>query len=139
MNPWQELVAANAVAHREELEADLAQAVLLRERAKANFEDAESRVRAMNYLLALADKLDGGPSESESQRSLHEAMIDVLESDPVGMMRAVHLAAAINERGLYRMRDGRPVEGQQVTARVGRYPHLFEKEGTFIKIKRSDS
>lgn len=93
----------------------------------------------MRYLLALADELDGGPPESESQMKLHEAIITVLESDPVGMMRAVHLAAAINERGLYRMQDGRTVEGQQVTARVGRYPHLFEREGTFIKIKRADS
>lgn len=33
------------------------------------------------------------------------------------------------------MRDGRPVEPQQVHARVGHYPDLFEKVGTFIKLR----
>ena len=56
----------------------------------------------------------------QTPMKLHDAMIKVLKADPLGMMRAVHLAAAINERGLYRMGDGRPVEGQQVSARVGR-------------------
>lgn len=135
MNAWQQLVAANAVTHREEIEADLAQAIQFREHARANFEEVDGRVRALRYLLAQADELQGGAPEGAAQLKLHEAMIKVLEADPVGMMRAVHLAAAINERGLYLMQDGRPVEGQQVTARVGRYPHLFEKEGTFIKIK----
>jgi hypothetical protein len=32
------------------------------------------------------------------------------------------------------MRDGRPVEAQQIHARVGQYPHLFIREGTFIKL-----
>jgi hypothetical protein len=32
------------------------------------------------------------------------------------------------------MRDGRPVEAQQIHARVGHYPNLFAKEGTFIKL-----
>jgi hypothetical protein len=33
------------------------------------------------------------------------------------------------------MRDGRPVETQQIHARVGNYESLFEREGTFIKLK----
>jgi len=33
------------------------------------------------------------------------------------------------------MRDGRKVEAQQIHARVGHYPELFEREGTFIKLK----
>ena len=43
-------------------------------------------------------------------------------------------AAVINSQRLYRMRDGRPVEAQQIHARVGQYPHLFIREGTFIKL-----
>lgn len=49
-------------------------------------------------------------------------------------MRAVDLAAEIDRRKLYRMRDGRPVEAQQIHARVGNYPHLFTRNGTFIRL-----
>lgn len=134
MNEWQLQMAKNAVAHRDELEADLAHAIHLRERAKSGFNEADSRVRAFEYLVSLANELEGGAPAQETM-TLHDAMAEVLKSDLGGMSRAVHIAAAINERGLYRMQDGRPVEGQQVTARVGRYPHLFDREGTFIKLK----
>jgi hypothetical protein len=61
-------------------------------------------------------------------------MAEVLRSAPAGMLRAGDLAAGIERRRLYRMRDGRPVEAQQIHARVGHYPHLFAKEGTFIRL-----
>lgn len=128
-------MAENAAVHREEIEGDLARAIHAREHARVSFDEAEARVRTFTYILTLVDELRGRPPEPEGLMTLHDAMAEVLTADPLGMMRAVHLAAAINERGLYRMGDGRPVEGQQVTARVGRYPHLFEKEGTFIKLK----
>lgn len=134
MNEWQKQIAENAIVHRDEIEADLAHATYLREQARIGFDQADSRVRAIAYVLSLADELEGGAIPTERMK-LHDAMVEVLKSDPTGMSRAVHIAAAINERGLYRMQDGRPVEGQQVTARVGRYPHLFEREGTFIKLK----
>jgi hypothetical protein len=134
MNTWQLQMAQNAATHRDEIEADLAHAIHLREQAKFGFDEADSRVRSLEYLLSLADEVEAGAPPQETMK-LHEAMVEVLKSDPTGMSRAVHIAAAINERGLYRMRDGRPVEGQQITARVGRYPHLFDREGTFIKLK----
>jgi hypothetical protein len=59
----------------------------------------------------------------------------VLKDAPNRMMRPADLGAAIHARGLYRMRDGRPVETQQIHARVGNYGHLFEREGTFIKLR----
>ena len=71
----------------------------------------------------------------EGLGALHEAMAEVLRTAPERMMRAGDLAAAIERRGLYRMRDGRPVEAQQIHARVGHYGTLFTKEGTFIKLK----
>jgi hypothetical protein len=39
------------------------------------------------------------------------------------------LADAVNERGLYRKRDGSPVEVNQVHARTSNYEALFEKNG----------
>jgi hypothetical protein len=70
----------------------------------------------------------------DEKGSLHEAMVQVLRAAPYRMLRAGDLAAEINAQRLYRMRDGRPVEAQQLHARVGQYPHLFTKEGTFIKL-----
>ncbi|MDQ6525533.1 hypothetical protein RB608_18080 [Nocardioides sp. LHD-245] len=67
--------------------------------------------------------------------TLHAAMAEVLKTAPERMMRASDLAAAIERRGLYKMRDGRPVEAQQIHARVGHYREMFTKDGTFIKLK----
>lgn len=135
MTEWLHEIGKNAAAHREEIEADLNQAIQVREHAKTGFEEADGRVKALKYLLAAADAVVGRAPKQDDM-TLHDAMAAVLRSDPIGMMRAVHLAGSINERGLYRMQDGRPVEGQQVTARVGRYPDMFEKEGTLIKLKK---
>jgi hypothetical protein len=66
--------------------------------------------------------------------TLHAAMRKVLQDSPVGMMRAADIASEIERHRLYRMRDGRPVEAQQIHARVGQYPDDFRREGTFIKL-----
>ena len=66
--------------------------------------------------------------------TLHDAMAAVLERAPGQMMRAGDIAAEIERRGLYRMQNGRPVEAQQIRARVGHYGERLTKEGTFIKL-----
>jgi hypothetical protein len=86
----------------------------------------------LEWLLSLAQP-GKEPAESASL-TLHEAMRKVLGGVSGRMMRAGDLAAAIEARQLYRMRDGRPVEPQQVHARVGHYRQLFAREGTFIKL-----
>lgn len=60
-------------------------------------------------------------------------MAEVLEIARERRLRASDLATAIERRGLFKMRDGRPIETQQIHARVGHYPAMFTKEGTFIK------
>jgi hypothetical protein len=45
------------------------------------------------------------------------------------------LADAVNARGLYRKRDGSPVEVNRVRACTSNYPDLFEKEGSQIRLK----
>jgi hypothetical protein len=50
-------------------------------------------------------------------------------------MRPVDLAAEINRRGLYRMRDGRPIKTQQIRTRTGNHPEMFERDGAFIRLK----
>jgi hypothetical protein len=66
--------------------------------------------------------------------TLHDAMAEVLRGEPGRMLRAGDLAREIERRRLYRMRDGRPVESQQIHARVNHYDEVFTKEGTFIKL-----
>ncbi len=64
-------------------------------------------------------------------------MAEVLRMAPQYKMRPVDLATEINRRGLYTMRDGRPIETQQIHARVGNYPDMFERDGAFIRLRES--
>jgi len=119
-------------AHVDELEADLDRAKHALQRARRDSYQLERQVASLESLLELASARQ---ASSDTQGvTLHEAMARVLGDAPLGMMRAADLAAEIDRRHLYRMRDGRPVEPQQVHARVGQYPHRFVREGTFIKL-----
>lgn len=124
-----EAVAANL----DDLRGDLDQAQHALERARLRVGELERQVISLASLIALVNDEDSAASEQVGM-TLHEAMAHVLRSSPVGLRRAGDLAAEINDQHLYRMRDGRPVEAQQIHARVGHYPHLFAKEGTFIKL-----
>ncbi|MCW2886360.1 MAG: hypothetical protein JWL58_3222 [Streptosporangiaceae bacterium] len=120
-------------ANIEEVRGDLDQARHALQRTQLEVGRLGRTVASLEALLELAG--GHGSSEVESQSlTLHRAMVAVLTSAPGGMMRAGDLAAEIGRRGLYKMRDGRPVEAQQIHARVGQYPHLFVKEGTFITL-----
>lgn len=125
-----------AASRRDEIEADLDRA---RRALVRNAEERAELERARAFAERLLGLLDDG-DQSEVTRTtasgltLHEAMAQVLREAPAGMLRAGDLAAEVNRRQLYRMRDGRPVEPQQIHARIGHYGHWFEKEGTFIKV-----
>jgi hypothetical protein len=56
----------------------------------------------------------------------------VLTESPEGKLRAGEIIAEIDRRGLYRMRDGRLPESQQIHARASHYPDLFDKDGSFF-------
>ena len=122
------VVSANA----EELRGDLDRAMHALHRSSAETAELERQVKSLQALLELA--ADGVTAQDHQGLTLHEAMRAVLTDASLGMLRAGDLAAEINRRGLYRMRDGRPVEAQQIHARVGHYSHLFTREGTFIKL-----
>jgi hypothetical protein len=125
-----------AAARREELEADLDRARRGLARNSAERLELERARIVAETLLGLLDVDDASAPEGAFAASLtlHEAMAEVLREAPAGMMRAGDLAVEVNRRQLYRMRDGRPVEPQQIHARIGHYGHWFEKEGTFIKL-----
>ncbi|MGH8945015.1 MAG: hypothetical protein ACRDVL_02565 [Acidimicrobiia bacterium] len=67
--------------------------------------------------------------------TLHEALDVVLSDNGNKWITAGDLAAEVNRRNLYRMRDGRPVEASQIHARVRNYSHLFEKNGSRIRLR----
>ena len=123
--------------HADALERDLTMARDTRDRLARNLDVADEKVALLSALLNLGGGSATQPvgHHSDARLSLHGAMVKVLEDAPERMMRARDLAAEIDRRGLYRMRDGRAVEPQQIHARTGNYPDLFGKEGTFINLK----
>lgn len=116
-NEYLELVRQVVTASRNEVEQDLAAARRQRDQVSADLDEANRRVASFEFLLSLAADSCG----AEERTTLHEAMRMVLESAPGRRMPAGDLAREINRRGLYRMRDGRPVEPQQIHARAGNY------------------
>lgn len=138
MTTYADALAEIAARHQDELRTDLESLRAQSESLHAEASFTDRRVAMLEGLLDLATSSAEGPAamtRGEIPRTLHEAMAEVLRTAPERMMRAGDLAAAIERRGLYRMRDGRPVEAQQIHARVSHYGALFTKEGTFIKLK----
>lgn len=133
---YQDLVREVATTHHSEIEADLEQARHSLSVARQEVHVLERQVAGLESLLQLTSDQPGQPAtgRSGSRLTLHEAMAEVLRGEPEQMLRAGDLASEIERRRLYRMRDGRPVEPQQIHARVGHYPQMFTKEGTFIKL-----
>lgn len=133
---YEDEVASVVAARRDELEADLEAAKRVAESLRAQLAEADRRVQTFEALLAFDVDAVRPPAEVQMGHvTLHAAMQMVLTDAPNRMMRPADLAAAIHARGLYRMRDGRAVETQQIHARVGNYENLFAREGTFIKLK----
>lgn len=130
---YREQVGKVVDANIDQLRGDLDQARHALGRARLEVERWERQVAVLEGLIELGHS----PAAAETGLTLHEAMAVVLRDAPGGMMRAGDLAAQIDWRGLYRMRDGRPVEAQQIHARVGQYPHIFSKQGTFITLSSS--
>jgi len=58
--------------------------------------------------------------------TLHEAIKRVINE--YGPATVVEITARVNEKGLYRRRDGNPLLANQVSARIRKYPHMFIRE-----------
>jgi len=128
-----ELVRQVAVGRADEIRGDLDAARAALRQGYLQTSEAERRVKSLEFLLELASAEQyevGSPG-----LTLHQAMAIVLCNQPGRMLRAGDLAAEIARRGLYRMKDGRPAEAQQIRARTEHYGHLFERQGTFIKLR----
>lgn len=131
MPTYEEQIASVVASSRDEIEADLATARQTREQALGGLEEAERRVTTLESILAMSSS-PALSASTEGRVTLHEAMRKVLQTAPARRMLAAEIAAHIDRRGLYKMRDGRPVEAQQIHARVGHYPEMFDRDGTYI-------
>lgn len=121
--------------HTQELRSRTDRDRRLLEQRRAEIIEIEGRVAAQEWLLKLLG--DQPPMREKQHFSGHAAMAEVLRTAPQYQMRPVDLAAEINRRGLYTMRDGRPIETQQIHARAGNYPDMFERNGPFIRLREA--
>lgn len=121
--------------HEQELRSRIDRDRDLLEEWQTETAEIERRLAAEEWLLELSG--EPLPPREPLRLSAHAAMAEVLRTAPQYKMRPVELAAEINRRGLYRMRDGRPIETQQIHARVGNYPDMFERDVAFIRLKKS--
>jgi hypothetical protein len=130
---YHEELSKIASEYRRQIEVDLSSARQEYENAHAALGRAERHIQLVEGLLAMGA---GRPNDTNvapvHQMTLHAAMHQVLKDSPAGRMRAGEMVAEIARRGLYRMRDGRPPETQQIHARAGHYPDMFGKDGPFF-------
>jgi hypothetical protein len=123
-------IAAALQKSRQIIEAELAE-------ARAELAELDARREELEALIAQAEAVLGGSpaADAEPRLTLHEALVTVLREHDGAAMTARELADAVNERGLYRSRDGSPVEVNQVHARASNYEGLFEKNGSLIQLR----
>jgi hypothetical protein len=133
---YEDELKAVVAANLDEIQGDLEKARLALRRADDDARELRQTVANLESLLATVDQ--PAKHAPAAEMTLHDAMALVLKETPGGLRRAVDLAAEVNRRRLYTMQDGRPVEPQQIHARVNNYSHMFVKEGTFIRLRRPD-
>ena len=105
--------------------------------ARAELSALDARRAELQALIAQGESALGGvpQPDDETGLTLHEALAQVLRENGNTPTTARALTDAVNNRGLYRKRDGSAVEVNQVHARTNNYPDLFEKEGSLIKLR----
>lgn len=96
------------------------------DRRRADLVALIARTEAMQCALS--------PEGIAPRMTLHEAIAFLLEESANRWMTTKELVTAINKRGLYRKRDGSPVEINQIHARVNNYSQLFEKDGPRVRL-----
>jgi len=129
--------------------ADLADALnRSREIIQSALADARAELAALEdrrgELLALISEGETVLGEARSAAvptgmTLHEALAQILHENGNAPMTARALADAVTDRGLYRKKDGSPVEINQIHARTNNYHDLFEKDGSLIRLREEPS
>jgi hypothetical protein len=103
--------------------------------ARAELETLQARQLELEELIRQAETALGSESSASPEMTLHKAIAHVLRANENHWMTARELADAVTAQGLYRKRDGSPLEANQVHARTNNYADLFEKEGANIRLR----
>ena len=64
--------------------------------------------------------------------TLHQAIKRIINE--YGPATVSEITTKVNEKGLYRRRDGNSVPANQVSARIRKYPHMFVRESGKVYI-----
>ena len=132
-------VRAAVDANRSQLMIELEAARVELQRSRSAVSKLEREVAALEALLVDDQQPTVmSPPNGDAPLTLHDAMALVIREQPTRLMRPSDLAAEIRRRGLYVMRDGRPVEAQQIHARVGHYPQVLRKQGQYIGLAEDE-
>jgi hypothetical protein len=105
--------------------------------ARSELEQLRTRQTELENQIAEAEALLGKHALAvavQTTMTLHEALVQVLREGGNEGKTARELADAVNGQGLYRKRDGSPVEPNQIQARVNNYGTLFRKSGSLISL-----
>jgi hypothetical protein len=110
--------------------------------ASLRAELAGSPVAAARPVSASSRSTDDRSGEPASRRprttgrvTLHDELVEILSDRDNRWTTTEELAKLVNERGRYRKRDGTPVTGFQVHGRTKNYPHLFERDGSRVRLR----
>jgi hypothetical protein len=105
--------------------------------ARAELETLRERQAELESQIAEAEAAlgDASPATLGGTMTLHHALAQVLREGKNAGMTARELADTVNDRALYRKRDGSPVQTNQVQARVNNYRDVFEKDGPTIRLR----
>lgn len=108
--------------------------------AEAELAQCRARCRELEALVTRAKVALGQdqPLKAGRDRTLHEAIRVVLESNGNRWMTVRELADEVNGRDLYRKRDGSKVEPNQIHARTKNYTSIFEKDGPRVRLRVQD-
>lgn len=68
--------------------------------------------------------------------TLHEAIKRVINE--YGPATVSEITAKVNEHGIYKREDGKPVPANQVSARIRKYPHMFVRESGKVYINEKN-
>lgn len=109
--------------------------------ARAELTALDARRAALEALITQGEAAVGGarPQVAAKAMTLHEALVLILRENDNEPMTVRQLTDTVNDRGLYRKRDGSPVEVNQVHARTSNYDGLFEKDGAVIRLREESS
>ena len=107
------------------------------DRARTELAALDARRAEFRALIAQAEAAPGGPRPSAVPPAVtpREALVVILRENGSQPMTVRQLAEAVSERGLYRERDGSPVEVNQVHARTSNCEALSGKDGALVRLR----